>query len=675
MSYFLFRMNPKKNLYVKIGLYFFLIGLLPLLAVSFSFNRLMREHISVMVRQYASNLTEELIVILKDKILVAYKNTQLLADSPIVRADDVPIEEKIQEMQKIFNVSDLFNDINLINLEGVTLISLRDNFKGDWKYKKWFKAAVSGGTDISPVLMTINPKGFAIFITVPVLDNNGAVKAVLASRLDIEKIWKITDEIKIGNTGFVFITDSRGKLYSFPDKNKILYQITPEYLRQDLITNQSGTIEFTDEGNIPKFCFYKTISAESWHLGLDWKVGIIQNRREVYAVIYKMFTQITLIAIICVLAIIILALVLTNKITKPISILARASGKVAGGNLEIRVPVPSNDEIGQVSEAFNIIINSMHDIVLLIRTNAEKVASSSQELSSSIEEMNFSTQEISSAVQQVSKGAITQSERIGEAFDLTEKASVALRQMVTNAKSTSVAVNQTSTRADDGRTLADETVVKIERLTTTIMDTVRVIRGLGDKSQQIGEITETITSIADQTNLLALNAAIEAARAGEAGRGFAVVAEEVRKLAEGSAEAVRNISVLIKSIQIETSNAVNAIESSSKEMQEGKIQVAKIVELLIDLNKVADKATVLTYEIEQSGQRQVLDTERVVKAVNEVAFIAKESVSTIEHVSSSIQEQIASMEEMSVSAQVVAHLAMELRDIVGKFKLKSKSVV
>ncbi len=303
------------------------------------------------------------------------------------------------------------------------------------------------------------------------------------------------------------------------------------------------------------------------------------------------------------------------------------------------------------------------------------MASSSQELSSSIEEMNFSTQEISSAVQQVSKGAITQSERIGEAFDLTEKASVAFRQMVTNAKSTSVAVNQTSTRADDGRTLADETVVKIERLTTTIMNTVRVIRGLGDKSQQIGEITETITSIADQTNLLALNAAIEAARAGEAGRGFAVVAEEVRKLAEGSAEAVRNIGGLIKSIQIETSNAVNAIESSFKEMQEGKIQVAKIVELLIDLNKVADKATVLTYEIEQSGQRQVLDTERVVKAVNEVAFIAKESVSTIEHVSSSIQEQIASMEEMSVSAQVVAHLAMELRDIVGKFKLKSKSVV
>jgi methyl-accepting chemotaxis protein len=383
----------------------------------------------------------------------------------------------------------------------------------------------------------------------------------------------------------------------------------------------------------------------------------------------------SLIALACVIVTIVVVFAFIRlTITKPIDRLMVAAVTLASraGDLTQKIAVSANDEIGQLSEAFNKIIDSMHDMVFQIRTNAEKVASSSQELSSSTEEMNASTQEISSAVQQVSKGAVTQSERIEEAFDLTEKASIALRQMVTNAQSTTVAVNQTSTRADNGRTLADETVVKIERLTSTIMNTVQVIRGLGDKSQQIGEITETITSIADQTNLLALNAAIEAARAGEAGRGFAVVAEEVRKLAEGSAEAVRKIGGLIRSIQTETSHAVNAIESSSKEMQEGKIQVAKIMELLVDLNKVAGEANVLTHEIEESGQRQVQDTERVVKAVNEVASIAKESASTIEEVSSSIQEQTASMEEMSASAQEVARLAMELRDMVGRFKLKEK---
>ena len=383
----------------------------------------------------------------------------------------------------------------------------------------------------------------------------------------------------------------------------------------------------------------------------------------------------SLIAAVCLLiSILVVFGFIKVTITKPIDKLMISAVSLASrsGDLTQKIIVSANDEIGQLSEAFNKIIDSMHDMVLQIRTNAEKVASSSQELSSSTEEMNASTQEISSAVQQVSKGAVTQSERIEEAFELSEKAAVALKQMVSNAQSTGVAVNQTSTQADSGRTLANETVGKIERLTTTIMNTASVIRGLGEKSQQIGEITETITSIADQTNLLALNAAIEAARAGEAGRGFAVVAEEVRKLAEGSAEAVRKIGGLIRSIQTETSHAVNAIESSSNEMQEGKVQVSKITELLMGLNKVASEANILTHEIEESGQKQVLETERVVKAVNEVAAIAKESVSTIEEVSSSIEQQTASMEEMSASAQEVAHLAMELRDMVGRFKLRDK---
>jgi methyl-accepting chemotaxis protein len=192
-------------------------------------------------------------------------------------------------------------------------------------------------------------------------------------------------------------------------------------------------------------------------------------------------------------------------------------------------------------------------------------------------------------------------------------------------------------------------------------------------SQQIGEITETITSIADQTNLLALNAAIEAARAGEAGRGFAVVAEEVRKLAEGSAEAVRKIGSLIRSIQSETNRAVNAIETSSKEVQEGKVHVAKIADVFIEINKAAEEANRMAVEVAAAGQARVSEVERVVKAINEVAAIAKESASTVQEVSSSTEEQTASMEEMSASAQELARLAMDLKEAVGKFKLEEGS--
>jgi methyl-accepting chemotaxis protein len=371
---------------------------------------------------------------------------------------------------------------------------------------------------------------------------------------------------------------------------------------------------------------------------------------------------------------ILITLLMKRMLTTPVGGLIRGTAPVTSGDLTAKIDVRTQDELGLLGGAFNSIILAMHNIVSQVRVSADKVASSAQEMSSSSEEMNATTQEVASAVQKVSKGANTQAERVEETFVTMEKTASSLKQMVTNAQTANQAVNQTSIVSESGRETAKLTVDKIDKLAATVVDTAKVIQNLGQMSQQIGEITETITSIADQTNLLALNAAIEAARAGEAGRGFAVVAEEVRKLAEGSAEAVRKIGGLIRSIQTETNRAVTAIDVSSKEVMEGKSQVSKITDVLTEINKSAKEASAITNAISESGQQLVTEVERVVRAINEVAAIAKESASTVQEVSSSTQEQTASMEEMSASAQELARLAMDLKEVVGKFKLDEKDV-
>lgn len=390
---------------------------------------------------------------------------------------------------------------------------------------------------------------------------------------------------------------------------------------------------------------------------------------------YMSSVTIKVFLIICLISMVITLIILffiTKPIAKLITVIKDVTLEIGKGNLTQRIKISGSVELVDLADAFNKIIDAMHAIVTQVRNSADKVAASSQEMSSSAHEMNSSTQEICNSVSQVNKGSLDQMERVQEAFEIMEKSAVNLKQVVVSAQTASQAVNLTSERSVLGRAAAKEAADKIGRLTGTVVETTEVIQNLCQMSQQISEITETITSIADQTNLLALNAAIEAARAGEAGKGFAVVAEEVRKLAEGSAEAVRKIGGLITSIQSETNRAVSAIQKSSKEVQEGKIQVFKISEILTEINSATREATVLAQQIAVSGQERVDEVERVVKAINEIAIIAKESVLSTQGVTSSTQQQVASMEEMNASAQELARLALELKDLVGRFKLKDE---
>ncbi|MDD5730578.1 MAG: methyl-accepting chemotaxis protein [Candidatus Omnitrophica bacterium] len=358
-----------------------------------------------------------------------------------------------------------------------------------------------------------------------------------------------------------------------------------------------------------------------------------------------------------------------QNIVYPLGQMMILANRVAEGDLSQKdIKVKNMDEFGQLAEALTKMTDSLRDIVSRVRDTADKVANSLQEVSSTIQEMNSSTQEVSNAIVQVSRGADNQAKQIEGTFEIMEKSAVSLKQVVANAQSANTAVSQTTTRAESARNTANEAVDRIGKLTNAVLETTTVIQSLGKMSQQIGEITETITSIADQTNLLALNAAIEAARAGEAGRGFAVVAEEVRKLAEGAAEAVRKIGGLIKSIQTETSRAVSSIELSSKEVQGGKAQVAKIAEVLGEINKVAQEATTFVNQISTAGQERVAEIEHIVSSINEVATIAKEAATSVQAISSTSQEQTAAMQEISASAQELAHLAVDLKDLVGKFK-------
>lgn len=229
--------------------------------------------------------------------------------------------------------------------------------------------------------------------------------------------------------------------------------------------------------------------------------------------------------------------------------------------------------------------------------------------------------------------------------ELVNEIAAALQQMASGARNAAEESDKASRFAQEGGEAVVQAAEAMNNIKTTVTE-------LGQSSRQIGEIVAMIEEIAEQTNLLALNAAIEAARAGDEGRGFAVVAEEVRKLAERSGQATKEISNLVSGIQGNTVSAVKAVE-------EGVEIANKAGEALRTIIEVVENTSRLVEDIAQAATRQATNTSDAVRAVETVSSITEETAS--------------GAEETAASAEELAGMAQTLRDTIGRFRLDVKN--
>ncbi|MTI80988.1 MAG: HAMP domain-containing protein [Firmicutes bacterium] len=322
-------------------------------------------------------------------------------------------------------------------------------------------------------------------------------------------------------------------------------------------------------------------------------------------------------------------LLLIRKTIPPLNNLQKSMDDIhAGeGDLTKRIPTTGNDEIVQVAKSFNSIMDNFHSIISRINTNSDSLSNHSHELASSSEEVTATMEEVASVTNEVFTTSSQSAENLEKAVQDSQK--------VYNT-------------AEDGNKAVKETVEKMNSISQVSQDVAKAIRNLGDQSSHIGEIISTITNIAEQTNLLALNAAIEAARAGEHGKGFAVVAEEVRNLAEQSAKASNEITELINKIQFGVGEAVNVIEDSVTEVDEG-VQVANNAGVALDEITKAVELNTRVIKDSTNGAVQVNDGMQQISASNE--------------------QITATTEQVSSTAQELANIAEELNKTVSKFKI------
>ncbi len=453
-----------------------------------------------------------------------------------------------------------------------------------------------------------------------------------------------------------------------------------------LTTNQeSGTVYYEavnpttgkKEQRIASFSKTKKfIDGNSQLPGFGWTFVVDNAKDEVFAPAYKMLKTISAAGLLSFLIFGLIALAFAKSFSNKIGQLLSATEEVRAGNLDARVNISTRDELEKVAQGFNEMMDRLAEMVRNEKANNERLLQTDQamqrslteflDIVSSVSEGNLtkrgpesddtlgklvqsvnkmlddfslmltevkqiglsvssSATEILAAAEQIAVGSQRQADEITNTSSAVEEMAASMNQVSRNAEASADAARRALEMAEHGDKSVRDTSEAMSRIDSAVQQTAEKMRLLGVRSSEISEIIDLIDEVAAQTNLLALNAAIEAAHAGEAGLGFSVVADEIRKLAERSARATRDVGNLIKSIQNETSEALTAMEIGMKEVRGGSYLATQASSALQDISVAVRQSSELIEEISAASEEQARVTSNVAGAMQTISSITLET--------------------------------------------------
>lgn len=540
-----------------------------------------------------------------------------------------------------------------------------------------------------------NPDGYSVLLAAPFRDGSGGVSGVFCGALNWTYVQDLLDDVESwyrvqgGKYGSAYAWMTLGDADtiighpSFHDPwrfGRSYYGLRcgadlghPGNSR--LVTASNGVVSHVGIEKRSRVDAYAR-SALLPSLGASaWVVWVGNDRSEIYRPVRQTLLWLIGVLVAILLLTTVVGVVVVQRLTGPLgqisdSMISISEGR---GDLTQRLPVVAGNEVGALGRAFNASLDFLNNVLLRVRHVGAKVAGQSSELSSSSEQLALSSHEIAKNVQEVAGGLSRQATRAQELSQLVADMVLGVRRVADLASETAVLAARAIETATHGGDSVTQAVMTMKAVNDASLAAAAAFRNFERRSEQIGQVIQTISAIADQTNLLALNAAIEAARAGERGKGFAVVADEVRKLAESAGAAVREVADVIRDVQDNLATALRTTANSAADISQGS---AIVNEAGSSLETVIATSKSVSEQMESISRATAELVERMTsaaRAVDEIANVSADASSSTEQMAAAVEEQTASIEQLSATAGELARVAGELRNLLAQLRLREEA--
>ncbi|AJK88428.1 methyl-accepting chemotaxis protein [Lysinibacillus fusiformis] len=502
------------------------------------------------------------------------------------------------------------------------------------------------------------------------------VKVAILGEMDSEGKRPINKNIKLGESGYIFVVDQKGNSIAHPniegnnvwdeqDDNGVKYmqEIIAKGNEGGGFASYSWPLPNSDQLE-EKGVYAETDPYWGWVIGASTYLADFNKPAE-------SILKLTLVVI--GVAIIIGIFVIwqyASSMAKPINRVVQAMERFAEGDLtQESMSIRSKDEIGKLANAMNQMQAKLKDMIHNIAQASDLINTSSKELSQSANEVNMGAEQVAITMNELASGAEGQAHHSNELTSLMERFTADLRETNQHGEHIHQSSVEVLGLTNEGSQLMTSSNSQMSKIDGIVQNAVEKVKNLDAQAQEISKLVVVIKDIADQTNLLALNAAIEAARAGEHGKGFAVVADEVRKLAEQVAFSVNDITSIVTNIQQDFDVVTSSLEDGYQEVKEGTNQIKATSETFTTISHSINDVVESVQLISSNLSKVTEDGQKMNSAIQEIAAVAEESAAGVEQTTATTEQTSSSMEVMAGKSAQLSTLALELKTLIAQFKL------